>query len=52
MYWIGQAMTNHSCYISGIGNILGIASIAVGSIEAVFRIIINAGFIYYLYRPT
>jgi uncharacterized membrane protein (DUF2068 family) len=35
--------------ISGIGIILGIASIAVGN---VFQIIINGVIIYYLYRPN
>ena len=38
--------------LSGIGIILGIASIAVGNIGAVFHIILNAVIIYYLYRPN
>jgi len=38
--------------LSGIGIILGIASIAVGNIGGVFHIIINGVIIYYLYRPN
>ena len=38
--------------LSGIGIILGIASIAVANIGAVFHIILNAVIIYYLYRPN
>lgn len=38
--------------LSGIGIILGIASIAVGNVGAVFHIIINGVIIYYLYRPN
>jgi uncharacterized membrane protein (DUF2068 family) len=38
--------------LSGIGIILGIASIALGNVGAVFQIIINGVIIYYLYRPN
>jgi hypothetical protein len=38
--------------LSGIGIILGIASVAAGSVGAVFHIIINGVIIYYLYRPN
>ena len=37
--------------LSFIGIALGIASIAVGNIGAIFHIIINAIVVYYLYRP-
>jgi hypothetical protein len=38
--------------LSGIGIILGIASIAFAHIGAVFHIIISAVIFYYLYRPN
>lgn len=38
--------------LSGIGIILGIASIAFRNIGAVFQIIINVAILYYLYRPN
>jgi uncharacterized membrane protein (DUF2068 family) len=38
--------------LSGIGIILSIASVAAGSVGAVFNIIINGVIIYYLYRPN
>jgi hypothetical protein len=38
--------------LSTIGIILGIASIAIGNVGALFQIIINAIVIYYLYRPN
>ncbi len=38
--------------LSIIGIILGIGSIAVGNVGALFQILINAIVIYYLYRPN
>jgi len=38
--------------LSGIGIIVGIASIAVGNVGAIFHVIVNAIIIYYLYRPN
>jgi hypothetical protein len=38
--------------LSGIGIIVGIGSIVVGNIGAIFHMIINAIIIYYLYRPN
>jgi hypothetical protein len=37
--------------LSFIGIALGVASIAIGNIGAIFHIIINAIVVYYLYRP-
>jgi hypothetical protein len=38
--------------LSGIGIILGIGSMVIGNIGAIFHIIISAIIIYYLYRPN
>jgi uncharacterized membrane protein (DUF2068 family) len=37
--------------LSFIGIALGVASIAIGNIGAIFHIIINAIVVYYIYRP-
>ena len=37
--------------ISGIGVIVGIASIIIGNFGSIISIIINSAIIYYLYRP-
>lgn len=38
--------------VSAIGIIVGLGSIAVGNIGALFHVIVNAIVIYYLYRPN
>jgi hypothetical protein len=51
--WMGKRWAwTITLILSGIGIILGIASIAFGNIGAVFHIIINVVILYYLYRPN
>lgn len=38
--------------LSAIGIIVGLGSIAVGNVGAIFHVIVNAIVIYYLYRPS
>jgi hypothetical protein len=50
--WKGQGWAwTITLIVSGIGIILGIGSIIVGNIGALFHTIISAVVIYYLYRP-
>src|SRR5689334_3245192 len=50
--WMGRTWAwTATLILSGIGIVLGIASIPVGNVAAVFHVIINGVIIYYLYRP-
>lgn len=51
--WNGKGWAwTFTLILSGIGIVLGIGSIVVGNLGAIFHTIINAIIIYYLYRPN